>query len=311
MKGLVALSLLLNAVLLVALLRGPAEARVKVPSPPALAKPVAPQPEWRVRHAALLRARVDPWQALAAGDYRSLIAQLRAAGCPEETIRDLVVIRLARQTRDRLLTGEMEFFARTNWWRNPVTDADNLEMQRAQRQTRLHMRFQIEDLLGVPAEELTANLVGSPNPARDSWLAPEKRRDLALLLDRFNDEYEEIRGGRRGQSGVALTASQRQQLAELRQWQRAELEQFFTPAELQAYDLRHSDAAKYVMQKLPAARSEAEFARMVRIAQEMKLVPTYLRDDSSNPSVHLEEERERRDAEDLKLLQEKLKAMPE
>ena len=309
MKALVALSLLLNAVLLVALLRGTADVRVKVPSPPAPAKPVATQLERRARHATVLRAPVNPWQALAAGDYRSLIAQLRAAGCPEETLRDLVVIRLARQTRDRLITGEMEFFTRTDWWRNPVTDADNLEMQRAQRHARVQMRFQIEDLLGVPAEELTANLVGFPTPARDSWLAPEKRRDLARLLDRFDDEYEEIRGGRRGQSGGALTASQRQQLAELRQRQRGELEQVLTPAELQAYDVRNSDAAKYVMQKLPAAQSEAEFARMVQIAQEMKLVPTYLRDDDSNPSVRVEEERERRDAEDLKHLRERLKTM--
>ena len=36
MKTLIGLSLLLNAVLLVALLRGPADARVKVPSPPAI-----------------------------------------------------------------------------------------------------------------------------------------------------------------------------------------------------------------------------------------------------------------------------------
>ena len=198
----------------------------------------------------------------------------------------------------------MEFFARSNWWRNPVTYADSVQMQRAQRHARVQMQRELEDLLGVPSGELSNGLLGFPTPTRDDWLASEKRRSFALLLDRFEDEDEEIRQGRRGH-GVALTSVQKQQLAEMRQRQRAELEQFLSPAELRAYDLRNSDAAKYILQKLPDARSEAEFAKIVQIAQEMKLAPAFLRDDFEPAGVR---ESARREAEELKAVVERLKS---
>lgn len=304
MKALVALSLLLNAALAMALWRSPGAAPASVTARPARTNAVELYLQQRAQRATAARAATaNPWHSLAAGDYRSLIAQLRAAGCPEETIRDLVVMRLTRDTRERLLAGEMQFFARSNWWRNPVTYADNNQMQRERRHARVQMQIQLEDLLGVPTGEMINALVGWDMPARNAWLAPEKRRELALLLDRFEDEDEEIRQGRRGHS-IALTSVQRQQLAELRQRQRAELAQFLTPEELRAYDLRSSDAAAYVQQKLPDARSEAEFAKMVQVAQDMKLAPNYLRDDYDPSDFR---STERRDAEELKLVLEKLK----
>ncbi len=303
MKALITLSLLLNTALAVALWRNPGTVPASVSDRPARTNAVEVYLQQRAERVTALRAAANPWQALSADDYRSLIAQLRAAGCPEETIRDLVVMRLTRETRDRLLAGEMQYFARTNWWRNPVTYADNVQMWRDQRHARVQMNLQLEDLLGTPAGEMINGLMGFEMPVRDAWLAPEKRRDLALLLDRFEDEDEEIRLGRRGHS-IALTTTQRQQLAELRQRQRAELEQFLTPDELRAYDLRNSDAAKYVQQKLPEARSEAEFVRMVQVAQEMKLAPAYLRDDY-DPSNYRDQQS--REANELKLVLERLK----
>jgi len=36
-----------------------------------------------------------PWQTLEAADYRQFIANLRVAGCPEQTIRDIVLVRMS------------------------------------------------------------------------------------------------------------------------------------------------------------------------------------------------------------------------
>ena len=72
--------------------------------------------------------------------------------------------------------------------------------------------------------------------------------------------------------GVTTTA-QKAQLAELKQRQRAELAQLLTPTELADYDVRFSEAAKYVLRELPPAKSEAEFRQMVALAQRAGAEP--------------------------------------
>src|ERR1051326_4732822 len=42
------------------------------------------------------------WLALESSDYRRYIANLRAAGCPEQTIRDLIITDLDRSYRQRI-----------------------------------------------------------------------------------------------------------------------------------------------------------------------------------------------------------------
>jgi hypothetical protein len=72
-----------------------------------------------------------PWSSIESADPAKLIANLRALGCPEATIRDLIPTRLGRAYRDRLIETEAEsvrawnyVHARTDWRERTREQAD-------------------------------------------------------------------------------------------------------------------------------------------------------------------------------------------
>jgi len=70
---------------------------------------------------------ITPWQALEAGNYADLIALLRAAGCPEETIRDLIVMRLSREFHAKLMAMEDQRHINMEWWRGYEDEAARMQ----------------------------------------------------------------------------------------------------------------------------------------------------------------------------------------
>src|SRR5262245_30581836 len=101
MKRLLQISLLLNAVLdVVVLWRHFHEA----PLPRPLRMDVSKSnPKPRAAAGSNSGAAQSPgslWSAIEDPDPRRLIDRLRAVGCPEQTIRDIVTLRVCRQFRD-------------------------------------------------------------------------------------------------------------------------------------------------------------------------------------------------------------------
>jgi len=97
------------------------------------------------------------------------------------------------------------------------------------------------------------------------FLTVENRKQLRDLDGRC---YEEIDDLQQKQARGALDAEGRARLHELYQQKRAELAAMLSPTQLSEYLYYRSDAADYVRNNLPPAKTEVEFRTMVRVAEE-------------------------------------------
>lgn len=269
MIRLLQINLLLNVVLLGLVWLRPR------PEPP---MPRVPRGEFSQHGAGRLSVRVttvEPkdstpatvWAGVESTDTRQFIANLRALGCPEDTIRDLVVTRVCRAYRSRLLDLQAEA-ARSMDITKGRSQQEWRETNQQQRRLRDQMNDELEDLLGQPTGRLTTALLGWPVHSEPPYLSLEKRRQVRDIERRYEEQTQELNEGRiRG----GLGPEDRARLRDLRQQKEAEITALLTPAEREERLCRESDASRYVRQHLPQARSEAEFRDMVRLAAEFDL----------------------------------------
>ena len=129
MKAFFALSLVVNAVLLALNWRTPSRPVLRVSTAREVrVQPTATSTNSPARLTTQTQSYATPWQALAAADWRATADLLRAAGCPEETIRDLITMRLSRQYRERVQASLERAHTLPEWWRyhdpNPDQIAD-------------------------------------------------------------------------------------------------------------------------------------------------------------------------------------------
>lgn len=210
-------------------------------------------------------ASMTPWQALNLGNYQDMIAQLTAAGCPMETIRDLVFMHVTRNYYSRLIAAEAQWHNRQDWWRPQENKREKTQFQRHLKD---EMNQQLFQALGAISQELIGNYFGTfPKSESDPWIAPDKQLALRALISRFQDEKENLFDDSR--SAILLTEKERQQMNDLETQQHAELAGLLTPKELEDYDLRNSKTARYVLANLPPAQNEEEFRAMVKIAETL------------------------------------------
>src|SRR5438128_1210196 len=64
------------------------------------------------RHRATPALPKTPWEAIEDADLSRFMANMRAIGCPEQTIRDILMFRVCRGFRNRLLEFEGPVIAR-------------------------------------------------------------------------------------------------------------------------------------------------------------------------------------------------------
>jgi len=209
-----------------------------------------------------------PWAALDTTDPAQLIANLRAIGCPEQTIRDLVVFRICGAYRARIL--EAEAWAARSWDYTRDRDQEEWRRQQAERSRLRHqMMSDVESALGLPFHDLSASILGWPAAGSSSeFLSFDKRRQVREIEQRYAELSQELT---QRQFIGGLDAEDQAQLDEWSRQETAELAAVLTPAELEERFYRDSEAAHYVRQSLPAAQSEAEFRLMVKLAAEYDL----------------------------------------
>ena len=207
-----------------------------------------------------------PWAALDSTDPAQLIANLRAVGCPEQTIRDLVTFRICRRYRKGLLESEA-WAAQAGDYTRDRDPRERQEQQSAQARLRHRMMSELESVLGVSFGELSASILGWPNRDKD-YLSFDKRRQVREIRQNFDEISQELT---QRQFMGGLDAEDQAQLADWSRQEASELATVLTPAELEERFYRESEAARYVRQSLPAAQSEAEFRLMVKLADEFGL----------------------------------------
>jgi len=211
----------------------------------------------------------SPWTAIEGKDSRTFIENLRAIGCPEQTIRDMVTLRICRAYRNRLLEANAESVRAWDYTRQPSRDYWSEHNER-QQDLRDEMITTLESLFGQSWKSLTSSLLGRPDWGTDPSepLSVEARRKIREVDKKYRRESSELQQRRwMGELDLADMARSR----ELEREKRASLAGVLSPPELEEYLYRQSAAADYVRRNLPEAGTESEFRTMVELALDMEM----------------------------------------
>lgn len=260
-----------------------------------------------VRTNVIIRRQFFSWREVESADYPTYIANLRDIGCPESTIRDIIVADVnqlyALKRATEVVTAEQQ------WWRS---EPDAGVIQAAEEKLRAldeERRALLTRLLGPNWE------VGGDWAVADPTLAALRMRQsialdgpvLGLLTADAKQAVREL-VARQEQKVQDYLAAQRAagqkpdpaEVARLRQGTRDELAKLLTPPQLEEYLLRYSDNAQELRSGLGQLKyfnaTPDEFRNLFRaedqIDQQIKLY--YSGDDpaSVQQRAALEQQRE-------------------
>ena len=196
------------------------------------------------RAAIILRRQLFSWQQIESPDYATYIANLRDVGCPEQTIRDIIIADVnqvfARRRATELTTAEQQ------WWRSePDTNVVRAAAEKA-RELEDERRTLLTKLLGPSWE--SGDLVSIPRPSRPGVvldgpvlgaLSAETKQALQDVSLRSQDRMQAYLDAQRSAGKAPDPAD----LAKLRQQTRDSLARLLSPPELEEFLLRYSQNA--------------------------------------------------------------------
>jgi hypothetical protein len=198
----------------------------------------------------VLRKQNFTWNEVESPDYLTYITNLRAIGCPEMTIRDIIVADVNQRFSHRRLSEVIS--AEHQWWRSEP-DMDLIEAASAQlRELEAERRELLTRLLGPHWEQSTNPI---PPPARTGVslsgpvlgdLPPETKQtvyDLTAKIQQQIDAYVESRR-QQGQEPDPL------ELARLRRQTRDEVSKILNAEQMEEFLLRYSETAHRMREEL-------------------------------------------------------------
>lgn len=303
-KTLLALSLVANLVLVFALANKKTapptapEVPVQVDSgdaKPAIAaqkaEPARPEPEPSADP-----VRVFGWEAVESPDYKQYIANLRAVGCPEETISDIIradVGKLFKQKRKEAMGPRKEF----EFWKpgNPFFGAANSEKMAVSAKLEKEKNDMLREMGIEPAAASMAKAMLNPLESMLDFLPEDKQsRVMEVMMEAQAKMAKATEGGGRpdpvemGKAQKAMEESIKSMLSD---------EEGFD------YEMRFSTTANMLRQNLAGFEpSRDEFMKVYQLQKEFDDKHSIFSRGSETP----EQSKIRRD--DEKALKEAIKA---
>ncbi len=197
------------------------------------------------------------WREFQVEDLKEFIRRLRAAGCPEDTIEDLVIAEVNRRYAPKLRALWPEDFLQNDYWKPYQATYDAAKVKKNRERARQQQALQKEktallvELFGVDVEKQRRKEEGLDyegwNPNGNLAFLPESKRDaVQQYLDDFQDKEQEFYARTRGNWDADARAEQKK----LEQEKLAGLARFLTPEELREYELRNSQMASQISSDL-------------------------------------------------------------
>ncbi len=192
----------------------------------------------------VFRRQLFSWRDLESSDYPTYIANLRDIGCPEQTIRDIIVADVnalfSRRRALEIVTSGQQ------WWRSePDSNVVRVATEKTQALEQ-ERRVLLGRLLGTNWEG--GDLVNLPRPSRPGIVLDGPV--LGPLPAETKQAVEEINIRSQDRLQAYIEAQKREgknpdpaELAKIRQQTRTELQSVLAPPELEEYLLRYSDNA--------------------------------------------------------------------
>ncbi|MEO5802093.1 MAG: hypothetical protein ABIR24_01075 [Verrucomicrobiota bacterium] len=210
------------------------------------------------------RDKALDWRSVETDDYRAYIENLRAIGCPEETVRDIIIADINKLYASKIAAlypspKEIKF------WRVEDRLARNEERERDQKRHELdkEKRDLIEELLGVDYESELARLSGRPSDdaSRYGFLSPEKQEQAKALHDKYREMERALFG-----EGGGWTTENRAKFTALRAERESEMAKLLGPEEFEQYQLRSSYTARNMRENLTSFQpDENEFRKIFQL----------------------------------------------
>ena len=221
------------------------------------------------------------WSQVESPDYRQYIANLRAIGCPELTIREIV-----KADVNDLFCARRSTLTKTNEYQYWRADPMNLSKEQARQLDELASeQCELLKALGIQptSADLTAFRYGGNYAGQQAkkleFLPDDKRESLQDLLFR------------QAQRSV-LAGNDQAKLAELREQSQSEIRSLLTPDEWYEYGLRNSIPASQVRSALKEVQpTEEEFRAIfdywIALKQHEWGSPGYLESQRSSEAALL------------------------
>src|ERR1041384_5480696 len=203
------------------------------------------------------------WRMVESEDYKKYITNLRSIGCPEETIRDIIIADVNKLFEDRKKalrkpggefkfweTGMQKMFA-------SVIDEDSVKQKQA---LAAEKKALIKELLGIDLQE-KPDLLGAFNPFERllDFLPSEKQSRIMEIMQNF--QAKQVKNLGKG-------SPDEMDMKEMQKAQKdmeAEIGKMLTPQEFDDYQLRLSSTAMMMRMQLDGFNpTEQEFRDVFR-----------------------------------------------
>ncbi len=204
-----------------------------------------------IRTNVVVRRQFFSWREVESADYPTYIANLRDIGCPEQTIRDIIIADInalyARKLATEVTTPEQQ------WWRSKPDPAIVRAAADKVRALNEERRALLTRLLGPNWE--SGDLANLPRPSRPGvvldgpvlgMLPAEAKQAVQDISARAQSRMEDYLEAQRLQGKPADPV----ELARLRQQTRDELTRALTPPQVEEYLLRYSQNANNLRTEL-------------------------------------------------------------
>lgn len=198
------------------------------------------------------------WRMVESDDYKKYIANLRAIGCPEETIRDIIVADVNKlfESRGHKL-GKFQFWKSDNFFASPDRVEKSVDLWNEK-------RVLLKELLGVePKERLTDIFAGyHPMESMLDFLSTAKQSQVMEFNTKFQAKMRRAFAG--GDDADTAKASE-----QMRKEMEVELAGILTPQEFEEYQLRMSPTAMSMRSRLAEFDpTEQEFREIFKLQKQ-------------------------------------------
>ncbi|MGV3754959.1 MAG: hypothetical protein ACO1QS_06225 [Verrucomicrobiota bacterium] len=212
------------------------------------------------------------WRRVEAADYHKYVANLRAIGCPEETVQDIIYSDVSKLYAEkyRALNRQYRYgsTAAVDYWSTEDTYRYSAERNRKYRELAEEKKALLIELLGVDLEKLRRERQGLPDYEALSWayLPEAKRKQVQDIVQRFQDMEQETHQKYRNYYGEERAT----EMNEISRQRDAELAKLLSPQELEDYKVRSSQTAQQMKWNLAAFEpSEQEFRAMYKVEEAL------------------------------------------
>ena len=220
-------------------------------------------------------AAVDPvkviqqvdWRVVESEDYKKYIANLRSIGCPEETIKDIIVADVNKlyDSKKKALKKPGEGFKFWKGGMNAMMGAmGNEEGKKQQQELAQEKRALLKELLGIEPEEKPDMFgITAVMETMLDFLPPAKQARVMELMQEVETKAMKRMGN--GQPD----AEDMKEMLKIQKEGEAELARLLTPKEKEDYDLRLSQTAMMMrMQMTDFEPSEQEFRDVFKLKKK-------------------------------------------